>query len=900
MRLLLIITAVVLLLGAGYFTYDRWALNKDLSPWNFVPASAAIVYESNDAYQALEHLRQAPLWGTVQQLEGFTSMEQSVQQLSEITNGRMAALLEGNELLVSIHGTTRNEFDMLYVLEVGSIETLNELGGIQDHFEAQDLQKKIRSYLDFKITEISDGAETFTFIFHKNFLIGSFSAFLVEDAIRTYEESSMKSFRQRFEELTKITKLARDQGNLYLNYPGLLALLGNISDGTDISLGKSGFLDLAIGDRSIEMNGFTEIGEDKNSFLRPHLNVRPGAFDMGSIIPLQTAYVLHYSFSDAKQWGRQYQQYLQSTDREAVAAGERLRQAADFDINYLYELLDEEIGLLHFEGIANTYKALVLEAKDPKVMLEHFDNVANQFARTNGDTLYTEYFENTTIRLLLAEEFPQALLGSQALGFASCYYFRYDKFIVFANSLTLLKEIINSIQEENIWFKSLRKNSFLERVNDVSNLSIFVNTPDFWPRLSKHIRPYWQGYFQEHAKLLRSVDNVGIQFSQVDGRFFTNVVIAQSEVPSFASSSPLPSKSVVFGQPITTKPFILRNKSRQPEILLQDQANILYHLNRDFDINWNVELGGEVDGKIVQLDYYRNGALQYAFVAGNKLHIMEANGEMLEGFPKKVADLERLTDFGLIDYDGSKRYRMTFSDGNGVLYLTDKDGKPLPGWNPKRFSKPLSAPLFHQRVGKRDVMVVTLTSGDIHLFNRRGQELKGFPILLRSAVSTPYHLSASSSFNRTQLTSVTDDGEICTINFNGRVLKREQLLKEAVGVRFSTLSDITGNHLLVTSWDDNNWTVMDPNGETLFQKSYLTNSNIYQQFYRISAGKELIVLGDQATQNLYPFDFEGEMLTGGPIQCSQPISLLYSSRQDMFTLYVAFGNELRQHEINAR
>ncbi|MEM9325370.1 MAG: hypothetical protein AAGA85_06930 [Bacteroidota bacterium] len=900
MRLLLIITAVVLLLGAGYFTYDRWALNKDLSPWNFVPSTAAVVYESNGSFAALEHLRGVPLWGTLTQMGGFSAMEASVNELSTITNNRLGAVLEGNQLLIALHATSRNAFDMLYVLEVGSIETLNELGMIQEHFEKRELQKKVRNYLDFKITEISDGTKSFAFILHKNFLIGSFSAFLVEDAIRTYEQSTAKSFQQSFSELNSITKLEKDQGNLYMNYPSLVGLFGIFADGTDLHLGKSGFLDLTVQERSIEMNGFTVIDNQRNSFLQPHLNVRPGGFDMGSVIPLQTAYVLHYSFDDPEQWGRQYQQYLSSNDPEALTKARDLQATADFDVNYLYELIDEELGLLHFEGIANTYKAFVMEVKDPKAALKHFDDVANQFARTNGDTLYTEYIENTAVRLLAAPEFPQAMLGSVAQGFPSSYYFNYDKFIVFANSLTLLKEIITSIREENTWFKSLRKNAFLERVNDASNISVFINTPDFWPRLSKHIRPHWEEYFQEHSKLMRSIDNVGIQFSQVDGRFFTNIVVAQSEVPSFASSSPLPAKSVVFGQPITTKPFILRNRSRRPEILLQDEGNVLYHLDRDFNINWKVELQGPIDGNIVQLDYYRNGALQYAFVAGNQLHIMEANGTFLGGFPKKVADMETLTHFGLIDYDGSKRYRMTFTDGNGTLYLTDKDGKPLPGWKPKRFSKPLSAPLRHQRVGKRDVMIVTLTSGDIHLFNRRGQEMKGFPILLRSPVESTYHLSASSNFGNTELTSVTVDGEICTINFNGRVMRRDQLFKEAANVQFSTLGDITGNHLLVTSWNDNNWIVMDTNGKSLFQKNYLRGNEIFQQFYRISAGKELILLGDKAAQNLYPFDLDGEMLTGGPIQCSQPISMLYSSRQDAFTLYVAYGNELRQHEINAR
>lgn len=866
-----------------------------------MPSSAAIVYESNKPFATLDEITSFGLWETLSSLGGLNKLQASLTSLSEITGSELSSLMVGSEFLVSVHVTSKNEFDFLYITHLKSLESHNQLSLIQDHFQPGTYKRKSRNYLGFKIIEISDGINTFAYLYHKNHIIGSFSAFLVEDAIRTISKDNTSHFLEQFPELSPIAKLEQDEGNLYVNLSAFNNLMDNFLSGTvPPLLGKSAFLDLTLSDKTISLSGFTVPEANQPSPLDPHLNIPPGTFQMGSIIPLHTSHVYHYSFEDPELWGSQHQNYLELVDKEAIASKQILKNAVDFDVNRVYPLLAGEIGLLHFQGLSETEKSLVLKVKDINNTFSFFDQVAERFAKANSDSLYTEYFEGKSIRFFNAPDFPQALLGSVATGFRNSYYTSLGDYLIFTFSLNQMKEIIQSYNNENTWLKSLRKNAFLEKVNQASNFSIFINTPDFWPQIDQHTSEYWHPYVNDHAELLKSFDNVGIQFSQVDGNFFTNIVVSQSEKPVSSLSLETPAQSLLFTSNIVTKPFLVKNHNdNSVEILLQDSTNILHLLDRDFKILWQKDLTNKVSSQFEQIDYYKNGRLQFVFVLDNQLHIIDRNGDNIPGFPTSIKGAKILKEFNVIDYDGSRNYRFTFTDGEGSIYLTNKEGETLEGWNPKNTGKPLVGPLQHKRIGKRDVMFNVQRSGAIQAFNRRGSRLSGFPLDVKIPVSDQYNILTSNDLKNSILTLVTVEGEVISIDMEGAIRQREQLYKTSANTQFEILNDLSGNYYLISAFGDQNWSVIDADGLVLFQKDYLEMTDSFQQFYRISAGKELIVFGESSLEKVYLFDTKGELITGAPLECSFPISLLYSAKTEQYDIYLSYENELRHFTIDA-
>lgn len=896
MRIFLITTSLLLLAGAGYFTYEKWSEPTNLTPWSFIPESSAVVYESNQAYQTLLRLEEQEIWKTLNNIREFEKLGQNIDQLEEITDNQLAALLDNNPLLISLNPISRNEIDFLFVLEINSLPTHSVLATIQKHFQKQ-FPKKRRTYLGFELVEIIGLEETFTFMFHKNYLIGSFSAFLVEDAIRSLQNETAP-FTTKFPQMNSVAKLQNDEGNLYINIGAFEDLIDNFSEIPSFSPGKFAFLDIQSADQSIQLNGFTFLN-DEDGFLSTHVGVTPGAFDLVSITPMQTSYVFHYSFSDSESWGTKQQAYLQRAHPEIWSAATKLKETVDLDINYIYSLLDEEIGLLHFERLTGTDKAMVLEVSDQELATSYFDDISRQLANAQGDTLYSEQYRGLEIKHMMAEEFPSTLLGESGLGFRFTYYFTVNNFIVFSNSVNQLQKIIDAIKEENTWAKSLRKNEFLSRINQASNFSIFVNTPEFWSRMQNHITPFWKSTFTENSTLLKSMDNVAIQFSNVDGRFFTNFVISQSETPVSSAVSPEPIKTAVLANEIISRPILNRNTAtNQIEIFVQDSSNVLYQFNEDLALNWEIQINSRMNSDIHQIDFYKNENQQYAFTTENELHIIDQNGQYLPEFPKTLERLDFIRHFSLIDYNGSKNYRFSYEDGSGNIYLSDKNGKFLDGWDPNPVELELLSPLHHTRIGKRDVMIAFTKSGQLHLKNRRGKNLPSFPIDFKSPIMQTYHLKSGNNFENSSISWTSQEGEWIEVDLNGKIIKRDQLFKPSANTTFSILNNQSGEHFLIISKDELALRVLDPKGEELFSKSYL-NIDSDQQFYRITAGKELVVIRDLENERIHIFNLEGRLLTGGPLEGSHQISLSYNSKEDMAELFIVYKKELRKLQLSS-
>lgn len=896
MRATLITVSILLLVGAGYFTFEKWSEPANISPWSFIPTSSSIVYESENAHQTLLRLEEQQIWQTLNSIDGFSSLKTNVEQLEEITGNQLGSLLNDNSLLVSIHPVSRNELDFLFVLEINSLPAHSILATVQDHFQKQ-FPKKRRTYLDLELIEIIGLEETFTFMFYKNYLLGSFSAFLVEDAIRSLQNET-PPFVAEFPQSTNVAKLQNDDGNLYININSFQDLLDNFSNIPPISIGEFSFLDLQSSDKSIQLNGFTFLDENEG-FLSPHANVTPGSFDLGTIIPLHTSYAFHYSFNSGETWGAKQQTYLQRTQPEIWKAATTLQQQVDLDLKYLYSLLDEEIGLLHFERLTTTDKALVLEVTNPEQATGYLDDISRQLANAKGDTLYSQQYRDLEIKHMMAEEFPSAVLGDIGLGFPSSYYFTINSFLIFSNSPNQLQKIIDAIRDENTWAKSLRKNEFLSRINQASNFSLFVNTPEFWSRIQKSISPFWKETFTQNSTLLKSLDNIAIQFSNVDGRFFTNVVIAQSEAPVSSSKSPEPSKTAILSDVITTKPFLTRSEALNTfDILVQDSTNTVYQFNEDLELTWELSVDSQISSEIHQIDYYKNDKLQYVFTTKNQLHILDSNGQYLPEFPKTIENIASIIFFGIIDYDGSKNYRFSYVDNEGNIYLSDKNGTLLKGWNPNAGNEPLIKSMEHQRIGKRDVMIAFTKSGKLHLKNRRGESTSPFPIDFKTPVMPSYHLKAGSNLENSSISWTSEEGEWIEVSLQGKIIKREQLYKPTATTTFTILNDISEEHFLIVSKDDQGLRVLDPKGEELFSKGYL-NVESDQQFYRITAGRELVIVRDIENERIHIFNLEGRLLTGGPLEGSQNISLIFSSKQDVATIFISYGKELRKLELSS-
>ncbi len=896
LRNTLIFLSVILLAGAGYLAYDTWIKDSDLNVWSFVPENAIYIYENHDAAASLEMAESTQSWKLISVLEGIKGVNQTMDYLDSLLNneGKSRELIKNMPLSVSCHLTSQNSFDFLYVLEVRNNELYNSINKIQSAFREDGYTKKVRSYLDFNISEFSKKSQVeFTYIFYKNFFIGSRTAYLVEDAIRVFSTSDTPGFREVNPELFEIVKLKKDLGNLFINLREVRNFLRAFDkDILEFEFGKSAFFDMEITDETIQLDGFAY--PDKKGLLNQMKNIDGSLFDLAEIVSNDEALFHHFSFRNSLSFRENILLEL-GPDMKSSKAG--VLAEYDFDVDHTFTLADQEAGIGVRYSRGETFRTLYLKVQESENAWTFFQTGAERIARSQENELFTENYDGFEIIKLNIPNFPGSILGQVARGFEECYFTRYRNYLLFANNLQGLRKNIDDIQEENTWRKSLRKIDFLEKTNPQANYSLFINTAAVWNHMIRVLDPKWQDFANSNEFVLKQFDNISVQFNQTDGRFFTNIIADIPDAGDLGDSNPVEERTIFLDQPIGTKPFLFQNKEGKFDIVVQDTTNRLFMISNDFRVLWDVELGEKIRRDIETIDFYNNGNEQFIFITKSAIHVIDKEGTYVPGFPVSLDMATELTHLSIIDYDGNKRYRFGIADADGKVYLTDKNGKPLEGWNPRYFKGPVTEAPLHYRIGNRDLIMIQLERGEIHMLSRRARDFPGFPMKLNESIANHYNLVPGSDFASSRLTTITRPGELMVVDLKASVLNREELFKPTANTEFSIVNSISGRSFIILRKSENQYDILDRNGNILFQKDYL-DDDFFIQYYDLSPSRQYVVIGNPRDQFVYIYDIKGNLITSRPLLGNNPISMIYSGNTDEHQIYLAHQNELKLIQLN--
>lgn len=874
--------------------------------WALVPDNALLVYESSRPLESWNDFTASNIGKGLQSIAAFRRPAAFVTRLDTILGGRQETtrLLTGKTLLTSLHSTGSQSVDFLIMADVPTLESRDQLDDILAYFsEKNGYSITARNYLGYTISELRAGGsqDLFTFIYYQNFFIGSFTPFLVEDAVRNIENQSV-GFFERNPGLLTLSRLQNDQGNLYVNTDKLNRLADTFLDEKNVSLagltslGAATFLDIKTTEQQLLMNGFTLMPPDYTGYLAGFLNNPAQPLQMEEVVSNKTAIFQVLSFQSAGSWENQMESYWKAEEPGLLSRREKTLADYDIDISSFFEGMGTQAGVSILESSLGDRpdKVICLQMKDLAASLQQLNELSKRINTSQSDTVYHEEYSGYDIGQLEIEDFPYQLFGKPFDGFASFYYTGYRSYLIGAGSVQVLKSVIDDIQNENTWGKSVRINSFLDNTLREASLSIFVHTPRAWNQWQQNLDESWKEPFGKMAAPLQAIDLIALQWSFVEDKFYTSVLLQQTEkVIARGEQRPLqPGNAVKFAEVLTSRPFVVRNHNdRSFETLVQDSSSLLYLLSANQEVLWIDSLKGKINSPVFQIDYYKNGKLQYLFTTPRHIYVIDRTGEHLPGFPVEFKGKGDIAFFSLVDYDKSRNYRYFFADSRGNLYISDKDANVLDGWNPKEGKYPLASAPMHVRVRGQDFLVAMHNNGVLQVFNRRGQNVKGFPVDFKASVHNIIVAEAGSSNVNSKLTTITDDGSIIQLNLTGKVIKREQLYRPSAQSRFRLVAEASGNGYIFTRQDANRIAIIDQAGGVLFEKDYLSNGPATTQFYDFGGGRKLFVVHDPVQDFSYLYDEKGNLVNFRPVETSGEIALLFYEAQGTYNIYKTYSNE---------
>ncbi|UXP30604.1 hypothetical protein N6H18_09580 [Reichenbachiella agarivorans] len=896
-RTLIILPVLLALIGSGIYFYFHWQY-ASLSKWSFVPSSSIMVFQPTNWPKLLSSDEERKILVNLKSLPELNEIAASLDSLDSLIEGgfNIEKIIEPNDLLISVHQGANASLANLYILEVSGLKQHDFLAkGVKYLTEVEGFKASTRLYEGYTISEYKKGDVQLAYIFYRNYLILSFSPFLVDDAIRTLVNDKENPYTKNIALESTSQQVVTGEGRLYINMKELNRLVQHFVNPTDIDgsnlkwLTDLMYLDLNVSDEDIDFAGFSYLDTANINYLSSFIGVKGTGFEMKNVVPDHSSLVIHMSFEDVTQWHNGLKNFWRKHKPSQLTRIGEIENKYGFDVKKFYDFVGDEIGLFVLESKRNLdrEKIFCIRHKDQIRAENYLEELAKG---SNPDTaFYHQTYANRVIGEILLDELPGRLFGDPFSGFPTSYYYVSRDFIFIGNTQHALEVLIDDIDMENTWRKSVRTNSFLESTNDDANLSVYIKSSGMWGLMANTLNDKWGQYIEDNKSVLKQIEYGVMQFTGVDNKFYTNVAIQH---PGHLIESQKPQEYelmalIGFDKPLISKPFAVRNHNDKTlEFMIQDSTFHLSLISVANQVVLDIPLTEQITSPIYQVDYYKNGKLQYLFSTSHEVHIIDRTGTYIPDYPQKIKTSEKIEFLSLIDYDNSKNYRIMVATQKGYYYLTDKAGKILEGWDPVKLKgEPVMAGR-HLRVQTLDYMIFLQNDGLAYGLNRTGTPKDGFPLDLKSPISSPLHIQKGASPKTTELAAMTNNGELIVFNLLGDVIRKGQLRKE----------DPTENYQLVSSNDGDNFVVVRNKkgsiefyGEDL-ELLFSINSpgeQLMYQYYAFGEDNRIVIVIDPTKKEALIYHLDGRLLNSRPIKTGEKMAVMYHESNGQYELFVS-------------
>jgi len=907
-----IIILLILIVSAfiGIIFYNNYYGQKP-ELWQMVPGNAVAVYENRNIHLAWDRLTQSDFWSSFESFEKFDNLNKMLQSLDTIGKEKdfIDKMFKNNLTLISFHITASDKADIILYTDI-SVNNVSSLiyDQINPYLKKKNYSLKQRIYQETTIYDIynSEHKNIYSFLIYKKILCGSSTSFLIEDVIRNINESYQNAFINNIQQLKYVSKLEKDEGNLYIDLNKMEAISKIIFNPKAFdfpvlkkSISGSLFFDIKITDKEVLFNGVIQNPNNSNTLLSSFDGQNSKEVKAAQFMPDRTAWLIEYTFTDPKNFFNHYIQYRSSIDDPYLNAYLDFDRDNDFPLDWI----DNEIALAGMEIFSegDGEKLLFVKTKNLDETRQKLNTLVKTVNINTNDSTFSENFSQHTITQLAIQEWPAILFGGQFTGFENSFYTFYQNYLVIGNSMEAVKRLIRDLENENVWGKSIQQSLFLENTLNESNINYYFNTNKLWKEVLGKLNSSWQETFEEKPQAFKAVDKVAFQIANLDNRYYASLSIGYNKNTKPAEpGSRFSKESNSFSlSPIISRPFLVKNHNTHSfETLFQDSLNILYLVSDEGEILWADSLPSKITTEIHQIDFYKNGKLQYLFATEHAIHLYDRNGDIVDGYPIKLNSGVSPEYLSVIDYDNSKKYRFMLADKSGGLYLYSKERENLEGWAPHNINVGLTAPPLHIRVKGGDCMIALTKTGVLHIMNRRGEYYHGFPVELQNRVLGGMFVNIGSNFATTYITTVTENGAIISVNLRGEIVKREQLAKSTKESVFWLVEDALQKTFVIAIKDYSKITILNQEGKELFSKNFISTGDLSIQYYNFGFENELFAINDKEQEFTFVLNGNGQMLSFEPIESTNDVAILYFNKQEKYNIYKCYGKNLQIISFN--
>ncbi|QLG45941.1 ribonuclease HII [Costertonia aggregata] len=786
---------------------------------DYVPSSASTVIKIND-YQAFKSgLKNSFFIKQVETSKNYSAFSKKISVLDfvQTKNQSVLALIEVDE-------------DDLGYFFIANDSTLN----IQlDKIKNKTIEEIVYKGNVIKKHTLNESIFYQTRIDEKTIIASSKT--ILENGILSTEKENIAPTLQKLFAISDLNKSA----SIYINTKAGHSLFSPILKKKESLTGFADWisLDVDLGQNYVKLHGISIANDSIKNYLNFFKNTSPLNSKAALVTPQNTNTLFTYTFDDFSKFSKNRQSY---SNNSTVS-------------DTIFKTI-EEIGELHFDNS----RAILINAYDAESIFEFLNTVRRNAFNYQGHEIIE----------LDKNDFLNFYLNPLVQDFEANHFVLLDNTMVFSENRETLQTVISSFNgkssfEKSILYQSMQdelaNEASVQFIADFKGLSNWIDS-DFLSEIEdEQIKKY----------------SFSAQATSDNGFYHTNIIIKKTEnnqKPNITA----PLFTVLLDNDIATPPqFIINHRTNKKEVVVQDQENNLYLISTKGKVLWKKQLKGRIQGKVHQVDIYKNGRLQLAFCTDNQFLILDRNGDLVQPFEISFSG-GNLNPLAVFDYDEKKDYRFVITQGDKVFMYNNK-GKIVTGFKYTKAKSPILTAPNHFRLNKKDYLVFVLENGDLKILNRVGDNRINVKEKINFSQNNP-HLHN----NRFIVTDVK--GNLFATDTKGKTIKTPLNLNKDHGI------DATSKTLAV----------MNDNILTIKGKKMEMDLGVYTKptiFYLND--KIYVSVTDIQNQKVYLFDSQARPIQNFPVFGNSTIDLADIDNDSKLELTVQDqDNSLIVYKIN--
>lgn len=707
-----------------------------------LPIRSAMVFKVNDAEDlSIDWSRNA----IVAELDTLTLIKDFKSWISYLPESLAEHVIWG-----AVNTSGANTYDVLVATE------------LKDQLVLPDtLEWTSQEYANTIIYSAQQGELTWNICSYRQVLLLSKSKRLVEGAIRQLDTEHTLEADEDFMKALRTTN-SKDDLNLIINYGEIAGWLESVFPNAPLNfignMGTWAAYDLATEVDQFMLNGVHLNPDSANSWLSCFVGVRPGDFDAQEILPTNTAQAVMINVGSFVEYNRKYQEYLRKGDRLRLFSTQIEQLEYDID-EVLHSWGGEEFGLISLETSLDAVaqpRIAYIRTRDAELAIESLAPQNNpDFIENHRGYIIRQ--SNTKNLLLLG-------YGRIFKDMVSPFYAVHGDYVVFGNNLLTLKGYLNDLMDGRTLTGQSAFNDAIDEIPSTGHVRVIHKNPGALGLLRRLIDSEETDIIDDNFDAMSKVAWTFAQY-RVDGEASYSQFFVKHQEKYIPEAKQLWALTLR-GEVVGTPQFVVNHYTKKNELLVQDEANILYLIDHSGEVLWQRELDGPILGKVTQVDLFRNDKLQLAFNTERFIYIIDRNGNDVSPFPVALPK-PSTAPMAVFDYDRARNYRFVIPCGNDLLNYS-KEGKQVDGWVFETTQSPILRQPQHFTVGTRDFIVAREENGLVHLVNRRGETRIPVEDRLPDTHNDLY-LSIGSNTEDTRIITLGEDGELLSLYMNGTV-----------------------------------------------------------------------------------------------------------------------------------